>query len=305
LAVNAPGAGTPTGVVTVFDSNGNSCSAAVSAGGCLLVSTSPGNKVLAAVYGGDSNFVGSYDFELHQVKTFALQPDVCDPSDTQLVVGGTTGNDTIDITRVGTSSTYRVKVNGTVLGDFAGISRIVVFAQAGNDNVLVESDVQIPLWLHGGMGDDDLSGGAGDDVLWGDEGNDYLEGGSGRDLLIGGTGADQLFGNAGHDILIAGYTDYDAVDVAICNIMDEWTRTDVSYNQRVQHLNGSVPGGLNDAFYLTDETVHDDGVVDELTGNSGQDWFLLNLDGDGVVLKMDKLKDDQNPEIASDIDETP
>jgi Ca2+-binding RTX toxin-like protein len=196
-------------------------------------------------------------------------------------------------------------VNGTVLGDFAGVARVVVFAQAGADDLQVATNVQIPVWLHGGEGDDELTGGAGDDVLWGDEGDDRLEGSSGRDLLIGGAGADRLFGNGGDDILIAGFTDYDAVDLAICNIMDEWTRNDASYNQRVHHLDGSQPGGLNDAFYLTDETVHDDGVQDVLTGNSGQDWFLLNLDGDGVLAKKDRSTDQQILEFASDIDESP
>ena len=52
-----PGAGTPTGDVTV--SGGSGCTAAASAGHCAVTSTDPGTKSLVATYAGDSNFNGS------------------------------------------------------------------------------------------------------------------------------------------------------------------------------------------------------------------------------------------------------
>ncbi|MEQ1607114.1 MAG: MBG domain-containing protein [Pyrinomonadaceae bacterium] len=54
----APGAGTPTGNVTVSDGTGNTCTAAVAAGTCSLTSTL-GPKTITAAYAGDANFGAS------------------------------------------------------------------------------------------------------------------------------------------------------------------------------------------------------------------------------------------------------
>jgi hypothetical protein len=58
VAVNAPGAGTPTGNVTVSDGT-VSCTATISAGQCALTMTTGGAHTLTATYAGDSNFSGS------------------------------------------------------------------------------------------------------------------------------------------------------------------------------------------------------------------------------------------------------
>jgi hypothetical protein len=59
VVANAPGAGTPTGNVTVSDGTGASCVGTVAAGTCNLTSTTPGNKTLTATYATDGNFGGS------------------------------------------------------------------------------------------------------------------------------------------------------------------------------------------------------------------------------------------------------
>ena len=122
--------------------------------------------------------------------------------------------------------------------------------------------------------------------------------------MVGGIGSDRLIGNADDDILIAGTTDFDANDQALCDIMNEWTRADADYGQRVSHLRGDASGGLNGSTNLIFDgpaaTVHDDHAADLLTGSAGQDWFLLNIDGDGGV--KDKVTDLHASEFASDID---
>jgi hypothetical protein len=84
VTVNSPGAGTPTGIVTVSDGNGGSCSAAVAAGSCSLTSTSAGAKTLTATYSGDDNFNGSSGTAPHQVDkantTTTITSDTPDPS---------------------------------------------------------------------------------------------------------------------------------------------------------------------------------------------------------------------------------
>lgn len=62
----APGAGTPSGTVTVSDGV-NNCSASVAAGQCSLTLSTLGARTLTATYTGDSNFNGSSDTEAHQV----------------------------------------------------------------------------------------------------------------------------------------------------------------------------------------------------------------------------------------------
>ncbi len=58
LAVTSPGAGTPTGTITVSDGT-NSCTITLPATSCNLTSTTAGAKTLTATYNGDANFTGS------------------------------------------------------------------------------------------------------------------------------------------------------------------------------------------------------------------------------------------------------
>ncbi len=53
------GNGIPTGNVTVSDGTGDSCTATVAAGTCMLTPTSAGAKMLSATYAGDNNFSAS------------------------------------------------------------------------------------------------------------------------------------------------------------------------------------------------------------------------------------------------------
>jgi hypothetical protein len=58
VAVGAPGAGIPTGTITVSDGSGN-CSITLPATGCNLTPSSAGAKTLSATYSGDAQFSGS------------------------------------------------------------------------------------------------------------------------------------------------------------------------------------------------------------------------------------------------------
>ena len=58
VIVNSPGAGTPTGNVTVSDGV-NSCTGTVAAGSCAITLNTPGARTLTATYTGDTNFAGS------------------------------------------------------------------------------------------------------------------------------------------------------------------------------------------------------------------------------------------------------
>lgn len=123
--------------------------------------------------------------------------------------------------------------------------------------------------LIGSSGNDYMKGMGGDDILEGNTGNDYLFGSEGRDLLIGGTGGDHLAGGSDDDIMLAG-TLRSGVNRDM--IMNEWTRTDLTASERVQHLR--FGGGFNGTHRLNWATVNNnDSANDRLFGQSGSDWF--------------------------------
>ena len=86
VAAVAPGAGTPTGNVTVGDGV-DSCTGTVSAGTCAITLTTTGSRTLTATYAGDSNFnTSSSAGEPHSVTaaaaatTTTITSDAPDPS---------------------------------------------------------------------------------------------------------------------------------------------------------------------------------------------------------------------------------
>jgi hypothetical protein len=85
VSVTAPGAGTPTGNVTVSDGT-QSCTGTVAAGQCSITFTSAAAKSLTATYAGDANYNASpaSSTAAHQVNkadtTTAITADTPDPS---------------------------------------------------------------------------------------------------------------------------------------------------------------------------------------------------------------------------------
>ena len=136
VAANAPGAGTPTGNVTVSDGT-QSCTATLAAGSCSITFASAGAKTLTATYAGDANFNGSTSAgEPHQVNppakadtTTTITSDTPDPS----VVGQSV---TINFTVTSSSGTPTGNVtvsDGTqsCTATLAAGSCSITFASAG------------------------------------------------------------------------------------------------------------------------------------------------------------------------------
>src|SRR5947209_18237412 len=133
-----------------------------------------------------------------------------------LTVTGTTGDDQITVSHVGTDWTI---ANGSewTMDKIAAVTKLNVNGKAGNDTITLDSTVTVPATLLGDLGDDtisssggvtSISGGLGNDsltagsantTLSGDAGDDTLVGGSGDDRLLGGIGNDSISGNDGND----------------------------------------------------------------------------------------------------------
>src|SRR5262249_54261875 len=148
------------------------------------------------------------------ISAVAIGLGCCDP--TALLVGGTTGADTIRIVPQGAGGAVKVLMNGADLGTYSGFTSIAVFGQSGDDDIGVAPTIVWSACLFGDDGNDRLQAGHGDSVLFGGNGDDMLIGGSGRNLMIGGAGRDRLVAGGDGDILIGGATTYDANAAAIC-----------------------------------------------------------------------------------------
>ena len=240
------------------------------------------------------------------ITAVALEADPTDPSKTALFVGGTTAADTITIKPADASGTLNVTIGKTDLGNFKPTGHLVVYGQAGDDTIKLQTasikgsgkvSVSAPAFLFGDDGNDTIStaGSSANNVLEGGAGNDTLQAASGRDLLVGGLGADVLHGDGGDDLLVGGTTDYENNLAALDAVMAEWGRTDADYNTRVKHLNGTLGGGSNGVTLLTAGTVHDDAASDTLFGEGGSDWFFALLSGSN----QDKVKDSASGEVVT------
>jgi len=246
--------------------------------------TLPGVYTVSLTVADDDGGVSATDRRTFIVYGGSLVADPNDSTLTALLVGGSAGSDTIQLSSAG-GGRVRVDVGRSGGSLFSGVFRptghIIVIGQDGDDSITVNVP-GVSSMLFGNAGADTLRSGGGDDMLLGGDGDDRLTSGSGRDLLIGGAGADTLASGNGDDILIGGSTGYDAPSAAnlqaLSRIQNEWTRPDRAYAQRLAHLLGTSAGGLNGAFLLTaqgaGQTVFDDAAADAVTGAGGQDWFF-------------------------------
>ncbi len=185
----------------------------------------------------------------------------------------------------------------------------LLFGRGGDDTIYGRNGDDT---IYGGSGDDTLESNAGigylfgegnsdtltgNGILVGGNGNDELNGTGARNVLIGGNGGDLLTGaNANQgDIIIAGITLYDAHLVALQAIRNEW-KEPTPVNSRIDHLNGSTPGGLNVPYYLNVNSVFLDNASDTIinfgsTNPTRNDWIFrspndIKVNPPGIVVTI-------------------
>ena len=146
--------------------------------------------------------------------------------------------------------------------------------------------------LFGQEGNDTLKGQRGNDALFGGLGNDTLEGSYGNDILIGGMGIDRLIGGADSDVVAGGSSSYDnpttaGVDVIVRDLLTLWGDPSSSFSDRVDALLGA-----GDPLDPSSTVNNNDGVIDSILGQAGEDWFLASLTS-GQVDKLDRAVGDR------------
>jgi hypothetical protein len=187
----------------------------------------------------------------------AMAATTSDTQNNTLVVNGDTGgiDDTILVRPSAVNSDFvEVIVNGQTqyAGLMLSINNIVVNGGDGNNVIVVGSFSGINVTVNGST--------------------------DGRNVMISETAGSTLIGGNGENVLIGGSTQWDSDTTALAAIMAEWTRTDLAYADRVDHLlNG---GGLNGSYVLTASTVTGNGGGNTLLGGSGLNLYYgdLNLD---------------------------
>lgn len=189
-------------------------------------------------------------------------------------IDGGAGINTIDYSSLASSIVVDLSL-GTAERT-AGVSNIQnIYGGSGHDTLIGSFADNL---IRGNGGNDTIDGGTGgNDILVGGNGSDTISSGPFRSILIGGGGRDELHGGGNQDILIASATRYDTNITALNALMLEWKRTDLSYNERIDHLTGAVPGGLNVSTLLTSATVVADNTLDQVAGHAELDWFWADF----------------------------
>src|SRR5262249_32261537 len=87
-----------------------------------------------------------------------VDQDVADPTSYTLYVGGSNGDDVIELRRGANDAMIRVVVNGVTAGEFdrttLALKRVIVYGNDGNDTITVNDDLPaISALLFGGEGD--------------------------------------------------------------------------------------------------------------------------------------------------------
>jgi hypothetical protein len=248
----------------------------ITTGGFLTDSSGTAGMVTATsgLFRGTANFTAS---------PAEIVPDPILPGSlTDLYVFGTTGNDTILVNPGTVAGTVTVTMNSVLIGTFSPTGRIIIYGRSGagtSDSIGVSSQITLPAWIYGDAGTDVLWGGGGPNIEIAGTGTDTLYGGLGRNILISGSGSDELVGGSGDGLLIGGTTSYNANDMALQAIMNEWNSSD-SYATRVSHVTGKA-GGLNGSYYFDAATVSGGGA-DTLVAGNANDVFFQAL-GDTVL----------------------
>ena len=210
-------------------------------------------------------------------------------------IRGGSGNDTIE----GNSGRDRIfgdNGDDTIFGDREfesnGDDDDEIFGGNGNDRIEAGGGNDLVV---GGNGDDNIEGGAGDDTLRGSAGNDRLVGqggndlingwlgddlifgGNGDDLLVGGNGADRIFGQGGADVLLGQEGD-DALEGGFgADFL----------------AGGAGDDSLGGTAIIETSTIPEDGVVDGLRGDDGNDRFFVSGINIDLFVDFNNLEDVQ------------
>jgi hypothetical protein len=222
-------------------------------------------QMMATDQDGIVSLVKNHDITIEVV---VVQPEPGNPTQQQVVVGGTPADDVIFVQPAGTRK-LKIVVNGSQVLSFRPTGSIVLFGHGGNDVITVHKSIKTKVELFGGDGNDVLTGGTGNDILVGGLSADNLRGGGGHDILIGGLEVDRLTGSGGKDLLIGGTTRYEGNTAALRYFRSVWTSAKSTAQKKATLQNVHKPRRLRKG-----DTAFDDGVLDAVFAAPADDWLF-------------------------------
>ena len=118
------------------------------------------------------------------------------------VINGRNATDDMTVKNVGSTVRFdRADPNKFGI-NMQTIERLTINSLQGDDKLVTDADVTLPISVDAGAGSDAITTGGAADLVQGGEGADVLNGGPGGDRLLGNPGLDTVNGNAGDDTLV-------------------------------------------------------------------------------------------------------
>ena len=229
---------------------------------------------------------------------------------------GTDSDDTITITaNEDNSLVVTINGEGTVYSCLEQAvmiacekAAVIIDGGAGNDTIIVDKNVTVPLRIVGGAGNDTIVGGSGNDTIIDNYGSNNIDGGAGDDVIIangldlqpdckgstvnGGEGRDYIEGSNANDNL-NGDTEYDVIyglggddnihGGAGNDYLDGGEGNDTIYGDEGNDNlvggkgNDSLSGGTGDDLLIGASGS------DSMSGNAGSDRIISSGSGDNIL----------------------
>ncbi len=124
-----------------------------------------------------------------------------DGVDESLVTAGTADDD-MTVTAPTPGRVLFHRNNAAFSVDMGTVEKLSITSFSGNDKLVTDPGITLPMNIDAGSGDDTITTGDGADVISGGDGNDTLNGAGGGDRIVGDRGNDTANGGAGDDTLV-------------------------------------------------------------------------------------------------------
>lgn len=133
-----------------------------------------------------------------------ILPSAIDLRNGSLILRGDQHDNAIDVSLNDAGDEIECTVDNIGPQSFplADVQSIHIRSGAGDDHITV--DVDLPVFIRAGRGDDEITGGEGDDRIRGGRGDDIIDAEDGDDTCSGGKGDDCVMGGGGDDHLYGG-----------------------------------------------------------------------------------------------------
>jgi hypothetical protein len=193
-----------------------------------------------------------------------------------LTVTGTNNDDQISLSLLTQNNQNKLRVNDNgVNRDFVlnAVKKVVASLLNGDDTFAGGDNVNIPMQISGGAGNDVLKGGGRNDTMNGDAGNDTLDGRGGDDDMRGGAGSDTV--------------DYsDRTNSLVLSLDDVANDGGSGAHDNIHSDIENVRGGQNDDVITgsaANNVIQGMGGTDQITGQGGDDAIYGGLSSSGDV----------------------